>query len=288
MPRETPWPKVIAHGGWFNTGARAGEDTDSLQLALEIAPIAGPTAGGGEGWEGAMIRQLHIAWAVLAACALSGCDVAAEGTAAPDSIAMKQDGGVYVVPASVNGLVSLDCVVDSGASDVNIPADAFRKLLRAGTVKKSDFLGTTTYTLADGTDEPSRTFRIRTLKVGNIVMHNVVASIGGTGSTALLGQSFLGRFRSWSLDNAHHALMLAGPQSAAPPPDTDDDDADAPPVQTAGPGTTSRASHGGDSDGPEPVSVAQVSGHGSGAPHRSRRPPDPDDDRLTAQHSESH
>ncbi|HEX4303029.1 MAG TPA: retropepsin-like aspartic protease [Rhizomicrobium sp.] len=217
-----------------------------------------------------MFRHLGLA-AILAAGTL------AAASAAPASVPMRRDGGVYVVPVSVNGIVTLDCVVDSGAADVNIPADVFRKLVRAGTVTKADFLGTTTYTLADGTDEPSRTFRIHSLKVGNIVLTNVTASIGGTGSMALLGQSFLGRFRSWSLDNTHHMLALLDPLQAPVVADRD------PPAShiRLPPG------HPG-SDG----TVAQTSGgpHGTedDSPAVASRQPDPDDGRLTAQHSDSH
>ncbi len=218
-----------------------------------------------------MIRQLSL---LVAAFAAAGT-MAEAGT--PASVPMTRDGGVYVVPVSVNGVATLDCVVDSGAADVNIPADVFRKLVRAGTVKKEDFLGTTTYTLADGTDEPSRTFRIHQLKVGNIVLTNVTASIGGTGSTALLGQSFLGRFRSWSLDNTHHTLALLDPLQAPVMADRD------PP-----------ASHGPMPKG-HPGSegtVAQTGGSPRGgeddSPAVASRQPDPDDGRLTAQHSDSH
>jgi len=129
---------------------------------------------------------------------------------------MKKDGGVFVVPVSANGSATFDCIVDSGASDVNIPEGIFRKLKQAGTVTEADFVGTQEYTLADGSSSRGRTYRIRTLKVGNVVVHNVVASVGGDESSGLLGQSFLERFRSWSLNNTNHTLVLNGPPSNAP------------------------------------------------------------------------
>jgi len=46
------------------------------------------------------------------------------------------------------------------------------------------------------------------LKVGDIVLENVVGSVGSSNSSLLLGQSFLGRFKSWSIDNAKHELVL--------------------------------------------------------------------------------
>ena len=124
------------------------------------------------------------------------------------SVPMNNDGGVYVVPVVVNGAITLDFVVDSGASDVSIPADVVMTLMRTGTLKQSDFLGQKIYVLADGTKVPSQTFRIRSLKVGNKVLENVNGSIASVNGSLLLGQSFLGRFKSWSIDNSKHALVF--------------------------------------------------------------------------------
>jgi aspartyl protease family protein len=81
--------------------------------------------------------------------------------------------------------------------------------MRTGTPKKSDFLGEKTYLLANGSTVPSQTFRIRSLKVGNKVLENVIGSIASVKGSLLLGQSFLSRFKSWSVDNAQHALLLS-------------------------------------------------------------------------------
>jgi predicted aspartyl protease len=118
------------------------------------------------------------------------------------------EGGTYVVPVLVNGAITLDFVVDSGAADVSIPADVVMTLMRTGTLKEADFLGEKTYVLADGSKVPSQTFRIRSLKVGNKVLENVNGSIASVQGGLLLGQSFLGRFKSWSIDNAKHALVF--------------------------------------------------------------------------------
>ena len=99
-------------------------------------------------------------------------------------------------------------IVDSGAADVSIPADVVMTLMRTGTLKKGDFLGEKTYVLADGSEIPSQTFRIRSLKVGNKVIENVEGSVASVKGSLLLGQSFLGRFKSWSVDNNKHALIL--------------------------------------------------------------------------------
>jgi clan AA aspartic protease (TIGR02281 family) len=229
-----------------------------------------------------MFRQTRAAVtaASIALAVSSGSVLAAAAhppAPTPVSIAMRQDGGVYVVPVSVNGVLTLDCIVDSGASDVNIPAEMFRKLVRAGSVKESDYAGTSDYTLADGSTERGRVFRIRSLKVGNVVVQNVLASIGGDGSSALLGQSFLGRFRSWSQDNTRHTLSLLGPVSPAPETRVA---AHRPPP----PGTV-----------PDTTSVAQIRhGHGSSqddspaAISSQEQTPEAADSGLTAQDGGSH
>ena len=80
--------------------------------------------------------------------------------------------------------------------------------MRAGTIKDEDFLGSKTYKLADGSHVPSETFRIRTLKVGNREIENVIGSVGNIEGSLLLGQSFLKRFSSWSIDNERGVLVL--------------------------------------------------------------------------------
>ena len=121
---------------------------------------------------------------------------------------MQIDGGVYAVPVLVNGAITLDFVVDSGAADVSIPADVVSTLMRTKTLQVSDFIGRQTYVLADGSKVPSQTFLIRSLKVGDRVIENVTASVASVNGSLLLGQSFLSRFKSWSIDNTKHALVF--------------------------------------------------------------------------------
>jgi predicted aspartyl protease len=120
---------------------------------------------------------------------------------------MKED-GTYVVPVLINNAITLNFIIDSGASDVSIPADVVLTLIRTGTLRQTDFLGTKIYTLADGSQFPSRTFRIRSMKVGDRVVENITGSVAPVEGSLLLGQSFLGRFKSWSIDNSIHTLLL--------------------------------------------------------------------------------
>jgi predicted aspartyl protease len=125
------------------------------------------------------------------------------------SVPMQLEGGIYVVPVVINNAITLDFVVDSGAADVSIPADVVMTLMRTKTLKSTDFRGEQIYVLADGSQVPSQTFVIRSLKVGNVVLENVNGSVASVHGSLLLGQTFLSRFRSWSVDNTKHALLLS-------------------------------------------------------------------------------
>jgi hypothetical protein len=138
------------------------------------------------------------------------------GPNAPDSlrdenggrVKMVESGGVYHVPVVINDALKLDFTVDSGATDVCIPADVVLTLMRTGSIKESDFIGTETYRLADGSAVSSRTFIIRSLTVGDRTVTDVRASIAEVNGDLLLGQSFLSKFKSWSQDNVSHELVL--------------------------------------------------------------------------------
>lgn len=131
-------------------------------------------------------------------------------------VPMVSDGGTFAVAVTINNQLTLKFVVDSGASDVSIPTDVVSTLVRTGTITDADFLGSRTYKLADGSTVPSQRFLIRSLRVGNRTLENVTASIAPIAGQLLLGQSFLRRFRSWSIDNGQSALILNGDPT---PPD---------------------------------------------------------------------
>jgi clan AA aspartic protease (TIGR02281 family) len=121
---------------------------------------------------------------------------------------LKGGSGTFGVYVEINGALTLEFVVDSGAADVTIPGDVFMTLVRTGTIKDSDIIGEQTYILADGSKTRSITFTIRSLKVENTIIENVKGSVAPRDGMLLLGQSFFERFRSWSVDNARRELVL--------------------------------------------------------------------------------
>ena len=135
------------------------------------------------------------------------------GTAALSEtiVPMISDGGTFRVPVTINDELTLKFVIDSGAADVSVPADVVMTLVRTGTITDADFLGKQTYKLADGSTVPSQQFVIRSLKVGDKTLENVVGSVAPVAGGLLLGQSFLSRFNTWSIDNRRQALILGPP-----------------------------------------------------------------------------
>jgi hypothetical protein len=106
---------------------------------------------------------------------------------AKSAVPMVSDGGTFKVPVTINGQLTLKFVVDSGASDVSIPADVVGTLVRTETITDADFLGKQTYQMADGSTVPSMRFVIRSLKVGDKTLENVSGSIAPVAGSLLLG-----------------------------------------------------------------------------------------------------
>jgi clan AA aspartic protease (TIGR02281 family) len=132
-----------------------------------------------------------------------------------DSIPLRLEGGTFVVPVLINDKITLDFTIDSGAADVSMPADVFSTMVRAGTVERGDLMDTQVYQLADGTKQSSQRFRIRSLRIGSLELRNVVGSVAPKEGTLLLGQSFLTRLKSWSIDNQRQVLVF----NESPTPD---------------------------------------------------------------------
>jgi clan AA aspartic protease (TIGR02281 family) len=123
-------------------------------------------------------------------------------------VPLRVDRGISFVPVEINGTLKLDFAIDSGASDVSVPADVFSTLKRTSTVKEADLIGQQSYVLADGSTTQSAIFKIKSLRIGELVIEDVKASVTPSHASLLLGQSFLERFKSWSIDNTTHELVL--------------------------------------------------------------------------------
>lgn len=68
----------------------------------------------------------------------------------PEAVPIVRKGEVYMVRFRINDAITLNFIIDSGASDVAIPADVALTLIRPGTIAETDLFGRRTYQLADG------------------------------------------------------------------------------------------------------------------------------------------
>jgi clan AA aspartic protease (TIGR02281 family) len=131
-------------------------------------------------------------------------------------VAMTRKSGNLWVPAKINNVVTIDFVIDSGASDITLPRDVYLTLIRSGTLTKANYIGGANFGIADGSEVKGLKFKLASLQVGNQVLNDVVASVMPSDSaTPLLGLSFLSRFQSWSIDNKSGTLKLM-PTAAKP------------------------------------------------------------------------
>ncbi|MAN25748.1 MULTISPECIES: retropepsin-like aspartic protease [Flavobacteriaceae] len=123
-------------------------------------------------------------------------------------IQMKKSGGVYLIPAIVNGS-NMDFIFDTGASDITISEVEVLFLYRQGTLTEDDFIGVQQYQIADGSISEGSIINLKTVQIGNKVLYNVKASIiHNTSAPLLLGQSALNQFGQITIDYNNSQITL--------------------------------------------------------------------------------
>jgi len=139
------------------------------------------------------------------------------------AIYVPAEGGTFVVPVTINGTMTLDFALNSGAPEVTIPTDVFETLRRTGTISEADQLPPGEYVQTDGSASSAARFRIRVLKVGDTELRDVMAAVSPRKGYLVLGQSFLSRvgILTWSVDNQRHVLVVNGSLAVPPRSDTD-------------------------------------------------------------------
>lgn len=123
-------------------------------------------------------------------------------------IALIEENGVFSVRVAIGDKFLSKFVLDSGAGECNISSDLEKKLIEAGIIKRTDYLSSGLYKLADGRIIESKRVRISNISIGSKKIKNVIVSLGPSNSPNLLGQSFLNRLESWSIDNSKKILIV--------------------------------------------------------------------------------
>lgn len=142
---------------------------------------------------------------MLASAQPNGVRVSRDGK---EIIPLESINGVYVVPAVINGVMNAKFLVDTGAAVVIVPAALVKSLVDTGFIAQSDFLGERTFRVANGATVQAQALRLRSLQVGSVVVENIEAGVFPDDAPLLLGQTFLRRLKSWSMDSTAHTLTI--------------------------------------------------------------------------------
>ena len=120
-------------------------------------------------------------------------------------VPLGQNHGTFTLRATVNGKTTLPFTLDSGASAVVIPAE---ELIRNGTPTQDDYVGPGVSSLADGNVHRNDVIILHFITVDGQTINDVKCMVGDEGSSLLLGETFLNKFRFWKIDNARSVLTL--------------------------------------------------------------------------------
>lgn len=104
-------------------------------------------------------------------------------------IQMQEENGVYKIPCEVNGL-RMKFIFDTGASNVSISLTEAKFMLENDYISSDDILGTATSQIADGSIVENTIIRLKEIKIADIILKDVTATVTHSLSAPLLlGQS---------------------------------------------------------------------------------------------------
>jgi clan AA aspartic protease (TIGR02281 family) len=159
-------------------------------------------------------KTLAAGCAIVLAGALAACSTAtppAPPAAAPVTTTIqlgRTANGGLIVPASVNG-VPMRFVLDSGADSVVLPAAIAGPLFELGLLTKEEFVGKGSSVLANGSEAETMRFRLRSVTIGEITIHDIGCVVVDGDGPPLLGQSVLAVLPAWRVDNVTHTLIIS-------------------------------------------------------------------------------
>ncbi len=109
--------------------------------------------------------------------------------------------GMIQADIIVNG-ITMQFVYDKRSSYVQISQEKALEMLRAGTIKKDDFEGNADELIGDGFIADKATFNIKTVRLGNATIDNVVATVNyRLTKPFLLTNDILNRFGKFTVDD---------------------------------------------------------------------------------------
>lgn len=121
---------------------------------------------------------------------------------------MDVENGVRYVWVEING-IRLRFIFDTGASNICISSVEATMLFRQGTLKKEDVLNVEYFQDATGKISEGTIVNLREIKLGNMILNNVKATvINNVNAPLLLGQTVLERFGKIEIDNFNKEIIF--------------------------------------------------------------------------------
>jgi aspartyl protease family protein len=116
-------------------------------------------------------------------------------------VQMEKVNGVFQIPVEVDG-VKMFFIFDTGASSISISETEANFLYKQGLLTNEDIIGKVNFLDATGDISEGTVIVLKTVKIGNIVLDNIEASVVHNQNAPLLfGQSALKNFGKISIDN---------------------------------------------------------------------------------------
>ena len=121
-------------------------------------------------------------------------------------VTMRKEGGVYLVPITVNDL-NLDFIFDTGASTISISSAEAMVMIRQGRITQEDIVGQAQFMDANGGISAGTIILLRKVQIGDITLQNVQATVvDNMQAPLLLGQSALAKFGKVTIDYENNTL----------------------------------------------------------------------------------
>ncbi|UKK51692.1 retroviral-like aspartic protease family protein [Prevotella sp. E13-17] len=121
-------------------------------------------------------------------------------------VSMRKEGGVYLVPITVNGL-NLDFIFDTGASSISLSSAEAMVMLKQGQITQDDILGQQQFKDATGGVSVGTIVLLRMVQIGDITLENVEATVvDNIQAPLLLGQTALAKFGKVTIDYNHNTI----------------------------------------------------------------------------------
>lgn len=123
-------------------------------------------------------------------------------------VKMENENGVKYIWVEINGL-NLKFIFDTGASSICISSAEATVLYKQGTLKKEDILDVEYFQDATGKISAGTKVNLKTVKIGDRVLHNIKAIIiDNNQAPLLLGQSALENFGRITIDYKNNLIIF--------------------------------------------------------------------------------